>query len=403
MLVSEKAVGGSKKAASENSRALGAAAVKSMAFLIKPASSACNLRCKYCFYEDEAENRSQAYMGAMTAETAEILLTEAYRTIAPKGSIRFSFQGGEPTIAGLPFFQNFVHRARELKPPRVDISFSIQTNGTQVDETWARFFRDQDFLVGISLDGAKDLHDAHRVDARRKGTWELVQRKATLLQKHEVKTNALCVVTAQAARSPQRIYQGLKKLGFRYIQFIACLDPIGCDRGQMPWSLLPEAYGRFLCTLFDLWYRDWEQGKYHSIRLFDDYIHILTGDEGSACATCGRCGEYYVVEADGSIYPCDFYALDRWKLGRLGEDALAEMAQGEVLRRFLAWGSEKPGECTACSWRMLCSGGCKNDWISGEDGPHNYYCKSFQMLFEYGADRMKRIAWAEREARRQLR
>lgn len=365
--------------------------MKQISFLIKPASSVCNLRCQYCFYADEAAHRAQANMGLMAPETVELLLAQAYGAVDRPGFISFTFQGGEPTVAGLVFFQNFVQRARALCPPGVRLAFSIQTNGVLLDQGWADFFRQEDFLVGISLDGFKELHNAHRVDGQG-GTWNQVRKNAQLLLRSGVKTNALCVVTAQCARSPQKAYQSLKKLGFDYMQFIACIDPMDGGRGRMPFSLTPEAYGGFLCALFDLWYQDWERGEYRSVRLFEDYIHILLGDGGSACATCGQCGSYFVVEGDGSIYPCDFFSLDEWKMGTLGGQPLQEMAQGGTAMRFLAWGREKPAQCARCPWRRLCNGGCKNDWVQDGKGARNYYCESFQMLFAHGADRMVRMA-----------
>lgn len=371
--------------------------MKNINFLIKPASSTCNLRCRYCFYEDEAENRTLKNMGLMTFETAEVLLLEAFRSVDPRGFLSFAFQGGEPTLAGLDFFRQFVKQAKGQKPPEVKISFSIQTNGTQIDDAWAKFFHDENFLVGISVDGCKKFHNTYRVDSQRQGTWNHVRKKVELLQKFNVQMNALCVVTKQCARHPQTAYQTLKKMGFDFIQFIACLDPIGAERGKMPWSLTADDYGKFLCQLFDLWYKDWEKGEYHSIRLFDDYIHLLLGDGGSTCATCGQCGEYFVVEGDGSVYPCDFYALDDWKMGRLGEQTLIQMAESELSQQFRALGSRKPSECHTCQWRRLCNGGCKNDWI---DGPRNYYCEAFQALFRYAGLRMQRIAYAEMNIRK---
>lgn len=374
--------------------------MKTVSFLIKPASSLCNLRCRYCFYADEAKNRTQASMGFMREETAELLIREAYSAVDPRGSVSFAFQGGEPTLAGLSFLRRFTEQAKELKPSGVSISFSIQTNGILLDEDWAHFFLEEDFLVGISLDGCPDLHNLYRIDAEEKNTWNRIIKNVALLQKTGVKINALCVVTGQCARSPQKVYQTLKKLGFRYMQFIACLDPIGEERGSRPWSLKPEAYGQFLCRLFDLWYRDWEAGDYHSIRLFDDYIHLLLGDGGSTCATYGQCGGYFVVEADGSLYPCDFFTLDEWQMGKLGEKSLTEIAESEIFRRFLTRGTEKPEECAACPWRILCNGGCQNDRSLAEDGIHNYYCSAFRKLFEYAGERMQKIARVELAERR---
>ncbi len=291
--------------------------MKYINFLIKPSSSLCNLRCRYCFYADEAENRSIGSMGFMSRETAERLIASAYAEAEPGGTVSFAFQGGEPTLAGLEFFRYFTERANALKPDRIHVSFSIQTNGILLNEEWAELFRKEDFLVGISLDGFKECHDLYRVDPGEKGTWNRITRSLSILKKYQVKVNALCVVTSRCARSPEMAYNELKKLGFDFIQFIACKDPIGMERGGRSYSLTPEAYGKFLCRLFDLWYRDWETGNYHSIRLFDDYIHILLGDGASICAACGRCGAYFVVEGDGSVYPCDFYVLDEWLMGSL--------------------------------------------------------------------------------------
>lgn len=378
--------------------------MKYISFLIKPASSLCNLRCKYCFYEDEAQNRSEASMGLLSRENTELLLREAFSAVDPNGSISFAFQGGEPSFAGLTFFQDFVEKARAWKPGGVSLSFSIQTNGTLLDEEWAAFLHREQFLVGLSMDGFKEAHDLHRVDPAGKGSWNRVLKAHRLLEKHRVEHNALCVVTSRLARSPELAYRNLKALGFRYLQFIACLDPIGQPRGQQAFSLTPEAYGRFLCRLFDLWYADWEKGDYHSVRLFDDYIHVLLGDGASTCATCGRCGSYLVVEGDGSLYPCDFYVLDDWRLGKLGEKPLQEFAESEKAKAFLRWGAVKPEECAACPYGTICNGGCKNDWYTDAEGKvHNYYCAAFRALLDHGLPRMRRIARVERNARMQRR
>lgn len=375
--------------------------MKAINFLIKPASSLCNLRCRYCFYEYEAAHRAQKSMGIMQPETVDLLLREAFGAVEPGGSVQFAFQGGEPTVAGLDYFRGFVRKARARRPAGVQVSYAIQTNGTLLDEAWAEFFRQENFLVGLSIDGFKELHNGYRTDAAGEGSWNRVCRAAQLLQKHRVAVNALCVVTAQCARSPEKAYNTLKKLGFAYIQFIACLDPIGVPRGSLPFSLTPEAYGKFLCRAFDLWYADWERGQYHSVRLFDDYVHLLLGDGASTCATCGRCGSYFVVEGDGSVYPCDFFVLDRWRMGRLGEAPLAELARSQSALDFLRWGQQKPAECAGCRWGSLCNGGCKNDWVEQDGQPHNYFCAAFRALLDHAAPRLLRVARAEAQARRQ--
>ena len=377
--------------------------MKNVNLLIKPASSLCNLRCEYCFYEDEAQNRTQRSMGVMKEELADELIRQVFEAVDPDGAVSFAFQGGEPTVAGLPYFRHFAEKVKQHRPPRVRVSFAIQTNGTLLNEDWAQFLKAEGFLVGLSVDGFREAHEAHRVDAEGNGTWKRVLTAKALLDQYAVDYNALCVVTGHCARHPEKAYGSLKNLGFRYIQFIACLDPIGHDRGQEPWSLTPERYGRFLCRVFDLWYRDWVQGNYRSIRLFEDYVHVLLGDGASTCATCGKCGAYLVLEGDGSAYPCDFFVLDHWKIGSIGEMTIADMAASEKTAAFLHWGSVKPVECAACPYGVICNGGCKNDWYTDETGSHNYFCASFRELLDHALPRLQQIARAELAAKRQLR
>jgi len=372
--------------------------MKFVNLLIKPASSLCNLRCKYCFYEDEAKNRVHYSMGVMREELANVLIQRAFEAVDPDGIVSFAFQGGEPTVAGLPFFRHFVEETKQRKPPKVQMRFSIQTNGTLLNADWAKLFKEEHFLVGLSLDGFRDAHEAHRVDGNGGGTWKQVLAAKRMLDEHRVDYNVLCVVTNLCAGNPERTYKSLKNLGFRYIQFIACLDPIG-RRGQEPWSLAPDAYGKFLCQVFDMWYRDWITGDYHSVRLFDDFIHILLGDGASTCATCGKCGVYFVVEGDGSVYPCDFYVLDNWKLGNILEMPIAQMAGSEKAAAFLSRSADKPRACAACSYGAICGGGCKNDWFTDKGETQNYNCTAFKMLLRHALPRMRQIAQAEIAAR----
>lgn len=372
--------------------------MKSVNLLLKPASSLCNLRCKYCFYEDEAQNRTQRSMGVMSEANTELLVQRVFEASEPGGTVSFAFQGGEPTVAGLPYFQHFVETVQRYRLPSVSVHYAIQTNGTMMDEAWAAFLAREHFLVGLSLDGLRQVHDSLRVDADRNGTWQRVLAAKALLDRYSVQYNVLCVVTGSCARQPQQVYKSLKNLDFRYIQFIACLDPIGHPRGQESWSLTPAQYGAFLCSVFDLWYQDWKSGDYHSIRLFDDYIHILLGDGASTCATCGKCGSSLIVEGDGSVYPCDFFVLDAWKLGQLQEMSIPQLSGCEKAAAFLRWGTDKPAECRTCPYGRICNGGCKNDWYTDESGAHNYFCSSFQALLEHALPRMQEIAAAERAA-----
>lgn len=369
--------------------------------LVKPASSLCNMRCRYCFYEDEAANRSQARMGIMSEETAALLIRQALDAAGKDGALSVAFQGGEPTVAGLDFFRAFVAAVQRYNTAGLPVSYAIQTNGLGLDEEWVEFLVRNHFLVGVSVDGDKALHDEFRLDAAGKGTWTRVQKNLTMLRKAGAECNLLCVVTRRCAKSAVRTYHALQKTGVGYLQFIPCLDPLGEERGQRTWSLTPEDYGNFLCTLFDEWYRDWEQGRYTSVRLFDDYVHLAMGLPPSTCATGGHCGAYFVVEADGGVYPCDFYVLDEWKMGNLHETPLAELQNSPRAQEFLEKGNRRPAECAGCPWQYLCFGGCKRDWTAGADGDtRNYYCPAFRRFFAYAEPRLRRIAAAETAARR---
>ncbi len=364
--------------------------------LIKPASSLCNMRCRYCFYQDEAANRTQSDMGIMSPDTARLLIQQSFDAAGPQGGLGIAFQGGEPTLAGLDFFRTFVKVVKEENISNIPVSYAIQTNAYGIDKDWASFLTENHFLAGISVDGDKALHDEFRLDPAGKGTWQRIQKNIQLLKTAGADCNLLCVVTKRCAKSAVRTYHALKKTGIKHFQFIPCLDPIGEKRGGQPWSLTPRDYGTFLCSLFDQWYRDWETGQYVSIRLFEDYVHLAMGLPSSTCATSGQCGAYCVAEADGSIYPCDFYVLDQWKLGNIRQTALKELRQSKLASNFLEDGLKIPPECGSCSWKHLCSGGCKRDWYSAENGEtRNYYCESFKQFFGYAEKRISRIAAEE--------
>ena len=363
-------------------------------FLVKPASGHCNMRCRYCFYADETATRESGNTGIMSFETADTLIEEAFATQKPGEAVTFAFQGGEPTLAGLDYFRHFVSKVKAVNTKNILVSYAIQTNGLSLDRDWAAFFRENGFLVGVSVDGDKAIHDFLRPDAAGKDTWNRVTKNLALLKQEKVEVNLLCVVSRQCAKHPQKVYRSLQKLG-GYLQFIPCLDPLEADRGGMLYSLTPELYGDFLCAIFDLWYRDLTANVYTSVRLFDDYVHLAMGLPAGTCATAGTCGAYCVVEGDGTLYPCDFYCLDDWKLGRLGEAPLTDLLQGETARRFLAEGLDHPIECAPCPYVRLCNGGCNRDWVRTEEGNHNYFCPAFRKFFDYAGPRIAQIARAQ--------
>ncbi len=374
--------------------------MNSITLLVKPASSLCNLRCRYCFYEDEAENRMCRSMGIMGQDTVDTLLEQVMAYIGENGAVSIVFQGGEPTLAGAEYFQYFTERAEQLRPKGARIHYSIQTNGYHLSDALLEILKKHRFLVGISLDGYRALHDSHRVDPAGQGTWHRILGNLKRLQKAGIEVNALCVITGQAAPNAQKIYRTLKQLGLRYHQYILCLDPLEAERGTMPFSLSPEGYGQFLKDAFDLWYADWKRGDYVSIRTFEDLVWNAMGLPCSSCASSGTCGQYLLIEADGSAYPCDFFALDQWKLGNVHTQTLEALLRSEKSLEFAQLRSCPPADCQTCPYERLCRTGCCRDWEETAGGYRNHYCQAFRMLFAHALPRIREMAAAEIRSRK---
>ncbi len=348
--------------------------------LTKPASSACNMRCAYCFYKDISEHRQHAFEGMLSVEDMEKVMASAVEYA--DGCCSFAFQGGEPTLAGLDFFQQVVALGKTYIRSGLEIRYTIQTNGYCIDEAWARFFAEHHFLVGLSLDGPAELHDWNRKDYSGKGTHAKVMRAVRLFEKYGVEYNILCVVTGRTARSIRRIYQFYKKQNFRWLQFIPCLEPLGQERGKEAYHLSARDYGTFLVRIFDLWYQELQKGEYVSIRHLNNWLAILLCERPESCDMTGHCSVQFVVEGDGGVYPCDFYVLDEWRLGTVGQQSFAEMAGSDAARRFVEGSLRIPGTCRTCPLFGICRNGCKrNRLVQGGLVDRNYYCEAYRFFF----------------------
>ena len=359
--------------------------------MIKPASGLCNMRCRYCFYADEAAKRETASYGLMSPETLEAVLRRVLSFA--EGECTLAFQGGEPTLAGLPFFQRVVELGESLNVHRVRLHYAIQTNGYVLDDDWCAFFARNHFLVGLSLDGPKDLHDRNRLDAQGRGTFQRVMRSAALLAKHGADFNILTVVTSETARHIRSVYQFFARSGFGYQQYIPCLDPLGEVRGGHDYSLSPERFGQYLKDLFDCWYRDMAVGRPCYTRYFDHLVGMLMGQRPEACGMAGVCGRQYVVEADGGVYPCDFYMLDAYRLGSFVTDSFEQIEARREEIGFLQASAVVHEDCRRCKWGPLCRGGCRRDRDYGGDVlGKNYYCAAYQAFFDYAYPRLAALA-----------
>ena len=345
-----------------------------LTLLVKPAAGLCNLRCTYCFYTEACAGRQNKCMDAATADA----LIQKIRVSAPS-RLNVLFQGGEPLLAGLPFFRDFVRNVRAAAG--CPVSFGLQTNGVLLDEAFAAFFAENGFLVGVSLDGDRALHDRYRRTPAGESVHAQVLEAADRLKAHGADFNILSVVTDESAAHIGQTYEYFKSLGFGYLQFLPCMDVCGV-------GLTAENYAAFLKASFDLWYDDLAQGRYVSVRHIDNYIRILLGEAPENCAMCGVCGGYFVVEADGSVYPCDFYCTEEYKLGTVFDGQ--PFSIGEKHRSFIARSRVIHASCSECEYHFLCRGGCLRDRTA--DGKSNRYCAAYKQFFAYAGDRLRLAA-----------
>ena len=363
--------------------------------LIKPASGMCNMRCDYCFYCDEMAKRKQASRGMMAEETLKNLVKKAM--FQAEGEICFAFQGGEPTLRGLDFFKKVIEYENRFNRNHVRVMNTIQTNGLGLDEDWCEFLGENRFLVGVSVDGLKAVHDRYRHDAAGNPTYDRIRTNIGLLELYRAEYNILTVVTRSVAENIGEIYREYKRNGWMYQQYITCLDPIGEEPGQREYSLTPELYGTFLTELFRLWAKDWRRGKAPYIRQFENYIGILLGYPPESCEQRGVCSVQCVCEADGSAYPCDFYVLDEYCLGNYNSDSVAEMLAHPAADAFVKGSVKYPESCGACPWRALCRNGCRRSRTDAEGAgeraaARNYFCGGYRMFFEKCGGEMQEIA-----------
>ncbi len=361
--------------------------------LMKPASGLCNMRCKYCFYADEMDNRSQASYGVMRRETLENVIKKLLEFA--EGECTIAFQGGEPTLAGIGFFRECLELERKYNRKNVNISHALQTNGYVLDEEWCRFFAENRFLIGLSVDGIKATHDAFRRDAEGKDTYFHTLKAAELLKKAGAEFNVLTVVNGKTAPKIGRIYENYRKLGFSWQQYIACLDPVWEKRGNREYSLTPRGYGQFLIELFELWYLDLQKGQQPYIRQFENYVGILMGRMPESCEQRGVCSFQSVVEADGSVYPCDFYCLDEYRVGNLNEDSFEVLGQRLVESGFVQDSASYAEQCAQCPYFRICRGGCRRHREQTErELGLNYFCESYRMFFDACLPRLQEVAAA---------
>ncbi len=344
-----------------------------LSIMIKPASGSCNLRCRYCFYGDVTDRRETKLYGVMTNDTADRLISSALE-FAGGESIAFAFQGGEPLIAGMEYFRHFVDTVNRLNAKDSRIFYSIQTNGTLIDDAWAQFFTDNEFLVGLSLDGDFTAN-RFRIDEKGNNAYYRILRGMGLLKKHHTEFNILTVLTGACADNCERIYRYFRDSGCRYLQFIPCLRPFG-DKSESELYMTPEQYADYLIRIFNLYVKDFVRGQYVSVRYFDNLVRMYLGQLPEQCGVAGHCTHQFVSESNGNIYPCDFYCTDEFLLGNINEKSLKSLADSPKAISFIKESLVVPQKCKSCRFYPLCrAGGCKRERADRD------YCKAYKAFF----------------------
>jgi uncharacterized protein len=351
----------------------------------KPIGSICNLDCRYCYYLEKGRLYPESESFRMPDEILEEYIVQHIDASTEK-VIRFSWHGGEPTVLGLDYFRKVVELQRRHRPPDRRIVNGIQTNGTLLDEDWCRFLAAEGFAVGVSLDGPPEMHDRFRVTKDGKPTHEETMRGYELLRKHGVYTDILCVVNAHNVRFPLRVYRFFKQINAQHISFLPMVEPQPeAEGGVDPISVPAEAWGEFLCTVFNEW-RAQDIGRV-KVQIFEEATRTAFNQEHSLCIFRPTCGDIPVVEHNGDFYSCDHYVDVEHRLGNIKETPLVELLESPAQRAF---GEAKlealPRYCRECGVRSMCNGECpKNRFLITPDRELglNYLCAGYKRFFAH--------------------
>ena len=362
-----------------------AVASREFQVFVKPVSNICNLDCRYCYYLKKEHLYPKGVSVLMPDDILEAYIAQ-HIAAAPGPVINFSWHGGEPTLPGLDYFRKIVALQRKHRPHDRRITNGMQTNGTLLDEDWCRFLSAEGFSVGISLDGPQDLHDRYRVTKSGNSTYAQVMRGYYLLRKHRVPHDILCVVNADNVQHPIRVYRFFKEIGARYLGFLPLVEPLPeIEDGVSQRTVPAEAFGAFLCTIFDEWVpRDIGRIK---VQIFEEAVRTAFGQDHSLCIFRRTCGDVPVIEHNGDFYSCDHYVNPEHRLGNIRETTLVELLESPTQRAF---GQVKlnrlPRLCLACEVRDMCNGGCpKNRILHTPDGESglNYLCAGYKCFFTH--------------------
>ena len=359
--------------------------------MAKPVGSLCNLSCKYCYYLEKAQLYEHIPLKERFNMSDHILeeFIRQYLEAQTQPQVLFTWHGGEPLLRPLSFYKRVLALQRKYARGRI-IDNCLQTNGTLLTDEWCEFFRENNWLIGISIDGPQEFHDEYRRARGGQPSFFKVMRGIRLLQKHGVEWNAMGVVNDFNADYPLDVYHFYKENGCKYIQFTPIVETTRSPLTLLPYSVTPEQYARFCCTIFDEWVRN-DVGQVF-VQLFDSTLACWAGEPPGLCSMCDTCGHASVIEANGDLYSCDHFVAPEYLLGNIHSTTITSMMYSP---RQIQFGRDKcdrlPHQCQLCQWRFACNGGCPKDrfckTVDGEPGL-NYLCTAFQQFFAHVAPYM---------------
>lgn len=319
----------------------------------------------------------------MNRQTAQNIIKKAF-AFADATDVFFTFQGGEPLLAGITFFEDFVEDIKQLNTKNSKVTVCVQTNATLIDDEWCSFFKKNNILVGVSLDGDEELN-AYRKYPDGKSSFSDVMHSVELLKSHGVTFNILSVLTSRLAQSYRQAYRFFKQNDLHYLQFIPCLTPF--DAEKTPYSMTNDDYANYLSGCYKLYFNDNMRGNLVSVRQFDNYSLIASGKGAEQCGMNGPCSTQFVVEGDGSVYPCDFYCTDEWLLGNINDGDFFEFYNSRKSVEFVKESFMMKEECKTCDYFTLCrGGGCKRNRASFD------FCEAYKSFFSSFTDKIVEMA-----------
>lgn len=352
--------------------------------LLKPSAADCNLRCAYCFYRGRQD---QVQTGPRMSDDVLKRTIASYMESHQATSYTFSWQGGEPALMGLPFFEKVVKLEIKHGPRGALVCNGVQTNGTLITDELAAFLADYKFLFGVSVDGPADVHDYYRKTHDGLPTHASALKGIERLQKYGIDFNILALVNDRTVKQPREIYDYFKHRGFFYQQYVPCVEFDGAGRLR-PYSITGREWGIFLCAIFDQWF-DQDVGRI-SIRLFDSIVEYLVSGRRNACTMGTDCRQYLVVEYDGSVYPCDFFVRNDLRLGNIMSGSWEDFLSSPVYWRFGLDKASWTDECRSCPWLALCHGDCMK--FRPASGKKSLLCEGWKAFYAHALPRLKRLA-----------